>query len=350
MTIEVPIAGSDEKVTKTVYQITVDGVTKEVSEADYNYQVDSEDTYGFGVSTKDSSGYKLSTAREIGTAMATPGGLSAWMEGQEETTIGGKMSVFDSLPKLAQMAKIVEDDSENQLSIFDINVPSKAGAVIAILEEAGYTAYEAEQAIKAYNDELLYEGIRANGTYGDSTEDVIANMEQLAGSAEDAAQAFHDLFDAMYQIEDLDTLIALWNAGSRSDFVVSGVAAAIGMEENDVRDAANKDIVDARLAAERSVLSGNYQEEVSAYDRYLTPEIMTALGINNGGSIKLSESIPILKDMVANGNQDAAMLLNGLAAMQQVSGGDFNLSGGVTTTYSGGFLSKEWTSILSDPL
>lgn len=311
----------EEVVDKTVYQITVDGVTKEISADDYAYRVSKEDKYGFGITSADAPGNKLATARTIGAALQTPGGISTWMTGKDKDTIAGLTGVFESLPKLAHLGKLVTDGSGGKLTIFDIADPTKAAQVTEILKAAGYTARDAEEAIEAYNNELLYEGIRAADTYGDSTEDVIANMEQLAGSAEEAAEAFHDLFDAMYQLDDLDALIALWNAGSRSDFVVSGVAKAIGMDESHVRDPNNANVVTSRLTAERALLAADYSAEVSAYDQYLTPDVLRMLGVPAGGSVEFtSAQLQGRIHKLTSTNPIAADKLQGLAEMMQVSG------------------------------
>lgn len=226
------------------------------------------------------------------------------------------------------MAAIVEEGTGRHYSIFDLDTADAQGRseIEAALTAEGYSVATARKAIADVNNSFYYEGIRAANAYGDATEDVINVMAQLSGSAEEAASAFQDLFSSMYKLSDMKTLQTLWNSGSRSDFVVSGIASMTGMSERDVRDANNASLVSDKIAAEIGAAEEGYGNQLSGWDQYLTPVLMHELGIGVGGSETMSELIPRLTELANGGNENAQALLD-LYSAASLDGGSLTVTG-----------------------
>lgn len=210
------------------------------------------------------------------------------------------------------MSAIIEAATGRRYNIFDLNTadPQGRSEIAAALESEGYSVADAEKAIKTVDNSFYYEGVRAANAYGDATEGVVKVMQQLSGSAKEAATAFQDLFKAMYQLSDMKTLKMLWDSGSRSDFVVSGVASLIGMDEEHVRDGNQTQLVTNRLDAEIAAAEEGYATQISGWDQYLTPALMSSLSIGVGESETMSNLIPRLTTLAEGGNEDARSLLD----------------------------------------
>ena len=226
------------------------------------------------------------------------------------------------------MAAIVEEGTGRHYSIFDLDTADAQGRseIEAALTAEGYSVATARKAIADVNNGFYYEGIRAANAYGDATEDVINVMAQLSGSAEEAASAFQDLFSSMYKLSDMKTLQMLWNSGSRSDFVVSGIASMTGMSESDVRNANNASLVSDKIAAEIGAAEEGYGNQLSGWDQYLTPVLMHELGIGVGGSKTMSKLIPRLTELANGGNENAQALLD-LYSAASLDGGSLTVTG-----------------------
>lgn len=214
------------------------------------------------------------------------GDVTTLLANTDQGVVDAYMQVYKNMPAFVSMAQAVEEMGEG----FDIRDLENLGEdsykyqkIDAKLRAMGFSAEEAKRTMEDLDQEVFIYGVTALNAYGDSTEEVVAAMELLSGSAEEATQALHNLFDAMYQIEDLDYLTAMWKEGVRSNDVVSGVAAALGMSEEDVLKAENEDYVSSRLAAERNVKTQKLQTQISAYDQYLSPTLVRAIRTEDGG-------------------------------------------------------------------
>lgn len=87
-----------EKVIKTTYEITIDGVKRGLTEADADYAIDSEDVYGFGISKAEAPNWKLDTADTLLGNIADKD-LTDWMSGKSPDTIRALSSVIEGLPE-----------------------------------------------------------------------------------------------------------------------------------------------------------------------------------------------------------------------------------------------------------
>ena len=102
-TYEEEVVGDDgrptgEKVIKTTYEITIDGVKRGLTEADADYAIDSEDVYGFGISKAEAPNWKLDTADTLLGNIADKD-LTDWMSGKSPDTIRALSSVIEGLPE-----------------------------------------------------------------------------------------------------------------------------------------------------------------------------------------------------------------------------------------------------------
>lgn len=204
---------------------------------------------GFGANTM-SPGGRVKLGQQM-QALVAGGHFSAFMSNSSLATRQTYAGLYENAPEYMKLADIVDqmpgDYTLEQLQDLDPDNPAYQ-AIDARLRSMGYSAEYALEVMASLNEEMLIGGLRASGAYGDAIDDVAARIEQLTGSIKEQNEVYANFIALMESKSDVDSLWALYSAGSRDANVVSQLATSLNISED--------------------ILYGDYTAATAAYNRY----------------------------------------------------------------------------------
>lgn len=243
-----------------------------------------EDKYGFGTNG-------LTDITKLGIAQMLRGkvqnrGLLDYIGNLDSATIKGMSGVFNSLAQYLHLAAAIETGTEGKHSIEDLFTedldPQAYKDIDAALQNVGSSASVAKQAVKDINDEMSSAGVSAAGAYGDATKEVVSLMEQLSGTAKEAADAILGVVAALDEYKKYSDLKTAMDAegGTSNPYVVKGIASAINKDEDWVVqnwDQA-RTLFNMQYAGKEETASTNIHGLI---EQYATDDLFRALGFDS---------------------------------------------------------------------